>query len=216
MVSKLGIKIKRRFTAKTELKDGLKMKYGYCRVSTAGQATTGNSLQAQKDELHKEGAEIIFSDTFTGKQLDRPELDKLLSILQPGDVLLVTKLDRIARTAAQGSELIQGLLKRGIKVHILNMGRLDDTPTGRLICNVLLAFAEFERDMIIERTQEGKAIAKQHPDFHEGRPKKYSKAQMQHALSLLGDHSFSQVEQLTGISMSTLKRAAREQKQASM
>ena len=91
-------------------------------------------------------------------------------MLQAGDKLVVTKLDRIARSASQGIELVQTLLDKGITVHVLNMGLLDNTPTGKLIRNIMLAFAEFERDMIIERTQEGKAIARRQPDFREGRP----------------------------------------------
>lgn len=71
----------------------------------------------------------------------------------------------------------------------------------------MLAFAEFERDMIIERTQEGKAIARRQPDFREGRPRLYNKKQIQHALELLKDHSYRQVTELTGISKSTLIRA---------
>ena len=92
------------------------------------------------------------------------------------------------------------------------MGLVEDTPTGRLILSVMLAFAEFERDMIVERTQEGKAIAKQKPDFKEGRPKKYGKKQIEHALQLLENNSYKQVESMTGISKSTLIRAVREQR----
>lgn len=183
------------------------MKYGYARVSTKGQATLGNSLEAQEKALATAGAEKIYSDAFTGTKSHRPELDKLLLELLPGDTLIVTKLDRIARSATQGTELIQQLLDKGVKVHILNMGLLDDTPTGKLIRTILLAFAEFERDMIVERTQEGKAIAKQREDFIEGRPKKFSQQQIAHALELLQDHSYKQVEQMTGISKSTLIRA---------
>ena len=90
------------------------------------------------------------------------------------------------------------------------MGLLDNTPTGKLIRNIMLAFAEFERDMIIERTQEGKAIAKKQPDFREGRPRLYNRKQIQHALSLLQDHSYRQVTEMTGISKSTLIRAKRQ------
>lgn len=75
-----------------------------------------------------------------------------------------------------------------------------------LMRNILLSFAQFERDMIVERTQEGKAIAKQRDDFREGRPKKFSNAQINHALSLLNEYSYKQVEQMTGISKSTLIR----------
>lgn len=183
------------------------MIYGYCRVSTQMQAKDGNSLEAQKQLLKENGAEEIYSDAFTGTKAHRPELDKLLAVLQSGDKLVITKLDRIARSASQGMELVQSLLDRDITVHVLNMGLLDNTPTGKLIRNIMLAFAEFERDMIIERTQEGKAIAKKQPDFREGRPRLYSRKQIQHALELLKNHSYRQVTELTGISKSTLIRA---------
>ena len=183
------------------------MVYGYCRVSTQMQAKDGNSLEAQKNLLKENGAEEIYSDAFTGTKAHRPELDKLLAVLQAGDKLVVTKLDRIARSASQGIELVQTLLDKGITVHVLNMGLLDNTPTGKLIRNIMLAFAEFERDMIIERTQEGKAIARRQPDFREGRPRLYNRKQIQHALELLKDHSYRQVTELTGISKSTLIRA---------
>ena len=186
------------------------MIYGYARVSTKGQAKDGNSLEAQEKLLKENGAEIIYTDAFTGTKAHRPELDKLLKELKAGDKLIVTKLDRIARSATQGIELVQSLLEQGILVHVLNMGLMDNTPTGKLIRSVLLAFAEFERDMIVERTQEGKAIAKQKSGFKEGRPKKYGKAQIQHALELLKDHSYKQVEEMTGISKSTLIRAKKE------
>lgn len=183
------------------------MVYGYCRVSTQMQARDGNSLEAQERLLKENGAEEIYSDAFTGTKSHRPELDRLLDKMQPGDKLIITKLDRIARSASQGIELIQSLLDRGVAVHVLNMGLLDNTPTGKLIRNIMLAFAEFERDMIVERTQEGKAIAKKQPDFREGRPRVYGKKQIQHALVLLQDHSYRQVTELTGISKSTLIRA---------
>lgn len=186
------------------------MIYGYCRVSTQMQAKDGNSLEAQKQLLKDNGAEEIYSDAFTGTKAHRPELDKLLAVLQPGDKLVITKLDRIARSASQGIELVQSLLDRGVTVHVLNMGLLDNTPTGKLIRNIMLAFAEFERDMIIERTQEGKAIAKKQPDFREGRPRLYNRKQIQHALSLLQNHSYRQVTEMTGISKSTLIRAKRQ------
>lgn len=188
------------------------MKYGYGRVSTRGQAKDGNSLEVQEKALKENGAEVVYLDAFTGTKIDRPELDKLLDVLREGDTLIVTKLDRIARTATQGTELIQSLLDRGVVVHVLNMGLMDNTPTGKLIRNVMLCFAEFERDMIVERTQEGKEIARMRPDFREGRPKKFSKKQILHALDLLQDHSYKQVEELTGISKSTLVRGKKQYK----
>lgn len=181
------------------------MKYGYARVSTVHQ-----DLDSQLQKLNQEGCQIIYKDKFTGTTKERPEFNKLLAALTEGDTLVVTKLDRFARSTRDGIELIQDLFRRNIKVHVLNMGLVEDTPTGRLILNIMLAFAEFERDMIVERTQEGKAIAKQKEDFREGRPKKYGRKQIEHALKLKEDHSYKQVEEITGISKSTLIRAKRK------
>lgn len=192
------------------------MIYGYARVSTKGQAKDGNSLEAQETALREAGAAEVYADAFTGTKAHRPQLDKLMEVLQPGDKLVVTKLDRVARSAIQGIELIQTLLDKGVAVHILNVGMLDDTPTGRLIRTVLLAFAQFERDMIVERTQEGKAIAKQKEGFTEGRPPVYGKEQRALALELLKTHSYGEVVKMTGISKSTLTRAKAEQKAAEL
>ena len=186
------------------------MIYGYSRVSTKCQAKDGNSLESQEKALKEAGATKIYTDAFTGTKTDRPEFDKLIAEIKAGDTLVVTKLDRFARSMSQGSELVSELIDRGIRVYILNIGILDNTPASKLIRNVFFAFAEFERDMIVERTQEGKSIAKQNPDFREGRPPKYKKAQVEHALQLLETNSYSQVEQLTGISKSTLIRAKRK------
>ena len=179
---------------------------GYGRVSTRGQARDGNSLEYQKEALCAAGAEKFYFDTYTGKVTDRPELDKMLKVLKNGDTLVVTKLDRIARSVVGGSELINELNDKGVSVHILNMGVIDSTPTGKLLRNVMLSFAEFERDMIVQRTQEGKAIAKKKPDYREGRPKKYTKKQLEHAMELKKTHSYKQVAEMTGISESTLIR----------
>ncbi len=184
--------------------------YGYARVSTRGQARDGNSLEYQEEQLRSAGAEKIYIDTYTGKVSDRPELDKLMKKLQSGDTLVVTKLDRVARSVVAGTELIDELNNRGVKVNILNMGIIDDTPTGKLLRNVMLSFAEFERDLIVQRTQEGKEIAKRKPGYREGRPKKYSKKQMEHALELLNSYSYKQVAEMTGISVSTLIRAKKK------
>lgn len=181
--------------------------YGYARVSTKLQATDGNSLESQEVQLRDAGATHIFKDTFTGTRAERPELDKLKNVLVSGDKVIVTKLDRLARSTEDGLELIKNWMEQGISIHVLNMGLIDNTPTGKLILTVLLAFAEFEREMICERTQEGRMIARQNPDYVEGRKKKYSKAQINHALELLKTNSYKQVESMTGISKSTLIRA---------
>lgn len=186
------------------------MKYGYARVSTKMQSRDGNSLEAQEQALKEAGAEIIYKDSFTGMKGSRPELDKLLAVIEEGDTLIVTKLWRLARSAAEGIQLIETLLEQGIIVHVLNMGVMDSSPTGKLIRNVMMAFGEFERDIIVERTREGKEIAKLNPNFREGRPKKFKKAQLEHALELMQYNTTKQVSEMTGISEATLYRYKRE------
>lgn len=149
------------------------MIYGYARVSTKGQARDGNSLEDQERQLREKGCTEIFHDSFTGTKMARPQFVALMERLQPGDTLVVTKLDRFARNTAGGIETINMLLERGVAVHIINMGLIDGTPTGKLIVTVLLAFAEFERNMIVERTSAGKAVAKAtKPGWREGRKEK--------------------------------------------
>ena len=183
------------------------MVYGYARVSTTGQAHDGNSLEAQVNALQTAGAERIYSDVFSGKTTKRPELDKLLKVIQAEDRLIITRLDRIARSLIQGVQLLETLSDRGVTIEVLNMGIIDDTPTGRLIRNIMLSFSEFEHDLIVQRTQEGKAIARQNKNYREGRPKKFNREQINHALELLETHSYKQVERMTGISITTIYRA---------
>lgn len=146
------------------------MIYGYARVSSKGQERYGNSLQDQQAQLTNAGCTEIYCDSFTGTKMDRPQFSALMNRLQPGDTLTVTKLDRFARTAADGAKTVQGLIDRGIAVHVLNMGKADNTPMGKLLTTVMFAFAEFERDMIVERTATGRAVAKaNNPKWREGR-----------------------------------------------
>jgi DNA invertase Pin-like site-specific DNA recombinase len=184
------------------------MKYGYCRVSTKGQLE-GNSIEEQTEKIKAlySDAEIII-ESYSGAK-ERPIFNSLIAKLKPGDTLVVTKLDRFCRTAKEGLQFIDAVMEKGAQIHVLNMGLFDNTPMGRLLVTCLLAFAEFERAMIIERTQGGKEIAKQKPDFREGRPKKHMPQQLGHALDLLADHSYKEVAQMTGISKSTLVRAKR-------
>lgn len=184
------------------------MVYGYARVSTAGQGRDGNSLEEQAKALERYGCQEIVTEAFTGKTMERPEFQALLKRLRPDDTLVVCKLDRFARTAIEGVETVRGLFEKGVRVHIINMGLIENTLTGNLILTVMLAFAEYERGIILERTQTGKAIARQDPNFREGRPKKYLPTQINHALELLeSGKTYRQVEALTGISKSTLVRA---------
>lgn len=186
------------------------MIYGYARVSTVAQCRNGNSLEEQTEALTAYGCDKIITEAYTGKTTERPQLNELLQLLCAGDTLVVTKLDRFARTVIEGVLTVRMLFERGVKVHILNIGLIENTLTGNLILTVFLAFAEFERGMIIERTQAGKALARTQAGYHEGRPRKYTPAQINHALELLSSgNSYRQVEAMTGMSKSTLIRAKR-------
>ncbi len=142
---------------------------GYARVSTTGQAN-GNSLEEQIRQIRSNypGIEVV-SETYSGAK-ERPVFSDLVSKLQKDDMLVVTKLDRFCRQTKEGLEYLDKLSKKGVKVHILNMGLIDNSPMGRLICTNLLAFAEFERQMILERTRTGKEIAREKEGWKEGRP----------------------------------------------
>ncbi|MBN3556052.1 recombinase family protein [Fictibacillus nanhaiensis] len=178
------------------------MKFGYARVSTVSQ-----ELKVQLSALQKENCDQIYSEKFTGTKSDRPQLKVVLTLLEEGDTLVVTKLDRLARNTVEGIEIVRNLFSKGVRVHVLNVGLLEDTTMGRFFLTTLLAVAEMERNLIVERTQEGKAIAKLRKDFKEGRPKKFSIKQINHALKLLETNSYKEVENMTGISKSTLIRA---------
>jgi len=183
------------------------MIYGYARVSTATQGRDGNSLEEQTASLEKYGCQQIITEAFSGKTMERPKFQQLIERLQEGDTLVVTKLDRFARTTIEGVQTVRDLFDRGVRVHILNMGLVENTLTGNLILTVMLAFAEYERGMIVERTQVGKAVAKQNPNFRDGRPKKFTQEQIGLALELLKTgKTYREVERMTGISKSTLLR----------
>jgi len=182
------------------------MIYGYARVSTVKQIA-GNSLEDQENKLQLEGCEKIVQEQYTGSTTDRPKFDELINTLEQGDKLVVTKLDRFARNVTEGIILIRRLFAKGVKVHVLNVGLLEDTPLGNFFLTTLLAVAELERCMIIERTQAGKAIAKTKDGYKDGRPKRYTEYQLQNAMELLAKGtSYTQVVAKTGISKSTLIR----------
>ena len=184
------------------------MIYGYCRVSTKGQAKDGNSLDAQEQEILSRYSDAhSYKEAYTGTTTDRPVFNEVIRQMQENDMLVVSKLDRLARNTEEGIKIVKNLFLKKCSVHVLNVGLLEDTAMGQFFITTLLAVAELERNQIIERCQTGKAIARQNPDFTEGRPKKYSRQQVQHALDLLESHSYKQVEQMTGISKSTLIRA---------
>ncbi|WP_217581610.1 recombinase family protein [Lysinibacillus sp. GbtcB16] len=183
-------------------------KYGYARVSTVAQ-----DLESQIQSLESEGCTQIYKEKFTGTKTDRPVFNEVMSLLTEGDTLVVTKLDRLARNTREGIDVVEALFERDVRVHVLNVGLLENTTMGRFFLTTLLAVAEMERNLIIERTQEGKAIAKQRDDFREGRPKKFDKKRLDTAMQLLESNSYKEVEAKTGISVATLAREKRKRKE---
>ncbi len=190
------------------------MIYGYARVSSWGQ-----DLESQIQELKKYNCDKIYTEKITGTKIERKEFKALLTKVSEGDTIVVTKLDRFARSTMQGLETVQMLFDRGVKINILNMGMIENTSTGRLTFTIFSAFAEFERDMIVERTQEGKALARLNPNFKEGRPKKFSLDRLNYAMELLAisedqekRKTVKDVAKLTGISEATLYREKRLRK----
>lgn len=181
------------------------VKYGYARVSTRQQDLEGQLCQLEEEHCNK-----IFFEKITGTKSDRPEFQKLLQTVQAGDTLVVTKLDRFARSTQDALNTIKVLFEKGVRINVLNLGVIENTSTGRLIFTIFSAFADFERDLIVERTREGKEIAKQRPGFKEGRPRKFSQKQINLAMKLLEGNSYKEVEQMTGISKSTLTRYKRK------
>ena len=187
------------------------MIYGYARVSTKKQLS-GNSIEEQYSTLKEQGCQEIIVEQYTGKTTDRPELGALMHKMTKGDTLVVTKLDRLARNVVEGVTLVRELLRSGIKVHVLNVGLLDDTPMGNFFITTLLAVAELERSMIMERTQAGKEVAKTKPGFKDGRPR-IAKNRIDAALSLVdAGNSYNKVAELTNIGVATLYRARARKK----
>ena len=181
------------------------MIYGYARVSSKKQLH-GNSLEEQRAALTANGAISITAEQYTGKTTSRPKLQALIASLRAEDTLMVTKLDRLARNVTEGIELIRELFARDIKVHVLNIGLLENTSMGNFFITTLLAVAELERSMIIERTQAGKEVARTKAGFREGRPPLPEK-KLLYAMELLKSHSYKEVTDITGISKATLWRA---------
>ena len=179
--------------------------FGYARVSTSGQQLHGNSLDDQAKILKENGAAKIYKEAFTGKTTHRPKLMKIMEKIKPGDTLMITKLDRLARNVQEGISMVSRMFEMGVKVHVLNIGLLEDTSLGHFFITTLLAVAELERSMIVERTQAGKVIAKSKPGYREGRPT-IGDVKIQYAMELLKTHSYKDVVAITGISRATLVR----------
>jgi DNA invertase Pin-like site-specific DNA recombinase len=179
---------------------------GYARVSTAGQ-----DLTAQIDALLALGvpADRLFTDKgMKGTRRDRPGLTSVLAACRPGDTLVVTKLDRLARCLRDATDIAEELTRRQVR---LNIGGAVYDPTdtvGWLLFNVLGMVAEFEADLIRARTREGMAVAKARGKL-KGRKPKLSPAQERHLVALhrAGDHSIAELVELFGIGGATVYRA---------
>jgi DNA invertase Pin-like site-specific DNA recombinase len=128
---------------------------GYARVSMLGQ-----SLSAQLDALKAAGADLIFREKVSGVRADRPQLAKLMAGLKPGDMVVVTKLDRLGRSTRELLDLIERIGKAGASFRSLGDPLWDTSSSqGRLLSTLLAAIAEFERELIRERTGEGRKRA---------------------------------------------------------
>lgn len=188
------------------------MKLGYARVST-----TGQNLTAQIKALTDAGAEELYTDKKSGKDLSRAGLQDVLAKLQKGDTLLVTKMDRIARNVTEGISLIEELNEKGITLHVLNMGTFDNSPTSKLLRNILLSVADWEREMMLERQREGIAVAKAQGKY-KGRVKTYNSKHkgMQEALKAFADRannklSVKDICETYSVGRTSLYKTAREQ-----
>ncbi len=180
---------------------------GYARVSTGDQSHDG-----QHDALAAAGCERVFSDTASGKLARRPQLDALLEYARAGDVVVITKLDRLGRSVAHLVELGALLQSRGIDLRVLHQGIDTTTPGGRLTFHILASIAEFERDLISERTRDGLAAARAR-GRKGGRRPALSPAKVAHARKLrdAGEHTMSEIADLVGCSRATLYRVLDDQ-----
>jgi DNA invertase Pin-like site-specific DNA recombinase len=174
----------------------------YARVSTSGQ-----TLDAQLEQLRAHGCDLIFQETMSGARSDRPELAKALNALEQGDTLIVTRLDRLARSTFDLLQSVRVIEGKGAKLKSLAEAWADTTtPTGRLILTVLGGLAEFERSLITERTGEGRERARRE-GRRLGRPPKLST----HQKALIAQwraegQDNAQIARALGVSRSTVSR----------
>jgi DNA invertase Pin-like site-specific DNA recombinase len=156
--------------------------YGYARVSTAGQ-----TLASQDAQLHAAGCAKVYAEKVSGAKTDRPELAKLIRRLEAGDVLMVTRLDRLARSTRDLLNILDAIGKAGAGFKSLSDAWADTTTShGRLMLTILGGLAEFERELILARTGDGRARAKA-KGVRFGRPRKLMPHQRQEALQRLAD-----------------------------
>lgn len=179
--------------------------FGYARVSTDGQ-----SVDAQVAALKAAGAEKVFRETASGAKTDRRGLARALKALGGGDTLLVTRLDRLARSTRDLLNTLDAIARAGAGFRSLNDAWADTTtPHGRLMLTVLGGLAEFERDLIRARTGEGRERAKAR-GIHMGRPPALTRHQRQEALEALATGTATQADlaRRFNVSQSTISRLA--------
>jgi DNA invertase Pin-like site-specific DNA recombinase len=179
-------------------------RFGYARVSTNGQ-----DLSAQDAELMAAGCAKVFKEKLSGAKTDRPELAKAISKLEPGDVLVVTRLDRLARSTRDLLNVLDEISKRGAAFKSLKDSWADTTNAhGRLMLTVLGGLAEFERELIRARTGEGRKRAKAR-GVRFGRPRKLTPHQRQEALQRLhAGETMADVARSFAVDGSTISRLA--------
>ena len=178
------------------------MNIGYARVSTQDQ-----NLDLQNDALKAAGCDKIYTDKMSGAKTDRPGFEQILSILRKGDTLVVWKLDRLGRSLTHLIQVMNILDERGIYFRSVQESLDTSTPGGKLIFHVFGALAEFERDIIRERTLAGLAAARARGRVG-GRPRKLSEKQVEMARNLMKDISIPLAEicETLGVSKATLYR----------
>ena len=183
--------------------------YGYARVSTQDQ-----ELARQIDALEKHGIDIIYTEKMTGTKAHRPELDKLQEHLDNGDTVVVESLSRLGRSTKDLLALIDEWNKQGVKLVSLKEKIDTTTPTGILLTTVLSAISQFERDITVQRTNEGLQAARAR-GRKGGRPK-VSNAKIEKAVKLYHaqTHSIKEITVICGISQATLYRALAAEKAA--
>lgn len=175
---------------------------GYARVSTVDQ-----NLDSQRDALTAAGAERIFADTISGTVRARPALDELLKQLRAGDVIIVTKYDRLARSLKDLLELVDQIKERGAGFRSLAEDIDTTTPAGRLVFHVFASIAQFERERISERTREGLEAARKRGRVG-GRPPALSPAQRVEVRRMRDDEKrpLPEIAQLFRVSTKTIRR----------